>query len=41
MAGQAHREQRLAAADICIYNEAVSLAELELLVRQAARRFGL
>ncbi len=41
MAGQARREQRLAAADICIYNEAVSLAELELLVRQAARRFGL
>jgi dephospho-CoA kinase len=41
MAGQALREQRLAAADICIYNEAVSLAELELLVRQAARRFGL
>ena len=41
MAGQARREQRLAAADICIYNEAVSLAELEVLVRQAARRFGL
>jgi dephospho-CoA kinase len=41
MAGQARREQRLAAADICIYNEAISLAELELLVRQAARRFGL
>ena len=41
LAGQARREQRLAAADICIYNEAVSLAELELLVRQAARRFGL
>ena len=41
MAGQARRDQRLAAADICIYNEAVSLAELELLVRQAACRFGL
>jgi dephospho-CoA kinase len=41
LAGQARREQRLAAADICIYNEAISLAELELLVRQAARRFGL
>ena len=41
MAGQARRAQRLAAADICIYNEAVSLTELEVLVRQAARRFGL
>lgn len=41
MAGQAPREQRLAAADICIYNEAVSLVELEVWVRQAARRFGL
>ena len=41
MAGQVRRDQRLAAADICIFNEAVSLAELEVLVRQAARRFGL
>jgi dephospho-CoA kinase len=41
IAGQADRGQRLAAADVCIYNESVSLAELALLVRAAARRFGL
>ena len=41
MAAQASRAQRLAAADICLYNEGLSLAALELLVRQLARRYGL
>ncbi len=38
---QASRTQRLAAADICIYNETQSLAELAGLARAAAARFGL
>ena len=41
MAGQASRAQRLAAADICIYNETLSLAELADLARAATARFGL
>ena len=41
MAGQVDRAQRLAAADLCIYNETVSLVELAALVRTAAQRFGL
>ena len=41
MAGQADRAQRLAAADLCIYNETVSLVELAALVRTVALRFGL
>lgn len=41
MAGQASRAQRLAAADSCIYNDAISLEALGLLVRQLAARFGL
>jgi dephospho-CoA kinase len=42
MAGQASRGQRLAAADICIYNDApMSLAALTGTVRQLAQRFGL
>lgn len=42
IAGQASRGERLAAADICIYNDApLSLASLEVMVRQLARRFGL
>jgi dephospho-CoA kinase len=41
MAGQASRAQRLAAADICLYNDGLSLAGLEGLVRQLAGRFGL
>ncbi|MFI5447239.1 dephospho-CoA kinase [Polaromonas sp. UC242_47] len=42
MAGQASRQQRLAAADVCIYNDAsMSLPALALLVRQLAQRFGL
>lgn len=38
---QASRAQRLAAADMCIYNETPSLAELARLARAAAARFGL
>lgn len=42
MAGQASRAQRLAAADVCIYNDApLSLAALAVMVRQLAQRFGL
>lgn len=41
MAGQASRAQRLSAADICLYNDGLSLASLEALVRQLAWRFGL
>ncbi len=42
MAGQASRSQRLAAADVCIYNDAsMSLAALAVMVRQLAQRFGL
>jgi dephospho-CoA kinase len=41
MAGQASRMQRLAAADICICNEGLSLAALEGMVRQLAPYFGL
>ena len=38
---QAGRLQRLEAADICIFNDTVSLQALALLVRQLANRFGL
>ncbi len=41
MAGQAPRAQRLAAADLCIYNDALSLEALGLMVRQLVTRFGL
>lgn len=41
MAAQASRFQRLSVADICIYNDGVSLGELKHLVRQAAKSFGL
>ncbi|MEO7953138.1 MAG: dephospho-CoA kinase [Polaromonas sp.] len=41
MAAQASRAQRLAAADICLYNDGLPLAALELQVRQVAQRFGL
>lgn len=42
MAAQASRSQRLASADICIYNDGpLSLAALAVEVRQVARRFGL
>ena len=42
MAGQASRAQLLAAADVCIYNDApLSLTALAVMVRQLAQRFGL
>ena len=41
MAGQASRTQRLAVADICVYNDGLPLETLALLVRQLAVRFGL
>ncbi|MDQ3057997.1 MAG: dephospho-CoA kinase [Pseudomonadota bacterium] len=41
MDGQASRAQRLAAADVCICNEGLSLQELVPLVRQVALCFGL
>ena len=41
IAAQASRSQRLAAADICLYNDDLSLAALECQVRQLAPTFGL
>lgn len=41
MAGQASRAARRAAADICLYNDGLSLAELGFAVRQISRSFGL
>lgn len=41
MAEQASRAQRLAAADLCIYNDGLSMQALGLMVRQLAVRFGL
>lgn len=41
IAGQATRDQRRAAADICIYNDGLSLESLDALIRQLARSFGL
>lgn len=41
MAAQASQAQRLAAADSCLYNEGLSLAALDGLVRQLAHRYGL
>jgi dephospho-CoA kinase len=41
IAAQATRADRLAAADIVICNEGLSLAQLRDIVVQAARRFGL
>ena len=42
LAVQATREQRLAAADVCIYNDApLTLTALAVIVRQLALRFGL
>jgi dephospho-CoA kinase len=41
MAAQASRAQRLAAADIVICNEGLTLVQLEAQVLQAAKRFGL
>ncbi len=41
MSEQAPRSQRLAAADLCVYNDGLSLEALGLMVRQLAMRFGL
>jgi len=41
MAGQASRAERLAAADICLYNDGLSLSCLALRVQQLAARLGL
>ncbi len=41
IASQATRAQRLAAADVVIYNDAVSLEQLAHTVTQAAKSFGL
>lgn len=41
MAEQASRAQRLAAADLCVYNEGLSLEALGSMVTQLATRFGL
>jgi dephospho-CoA kinase len=41
MASQATRERRLAAADLVIYNDGLSLDELQAQVEQAAKSFGL
>ena len=41
IAGQATRDQRLAAADICIYNDGLTRESLDALIRQLARSFGL
>ncbi len=41
MSAQASRAQRLAAADVCLYNDALSLEELAAQVKELAPRFGL
>lgn len=41
LAAQASRTQRLSAADICVYNDGVSLDELRQILRQLAAGFGL
>jgi len=41
IAGQASRAQRLAAADVCIFNQGLSLQALERQVRKLAPCFGL
>ena len=41
IAAQATRTQRLAAADLVIFNDRISLAELQAEVEQAAKSFGL
>jgi dephospho-CoA kinase len=41
MAAQASRSERLAAADVVIFNDGVTLLELELLVQQICVQFGL
>ncbi len=41
IAGQATRDQRRAAADICIYNDGMSLESLDALISQLVRSIGL
>jgi dephospho-CoA kinase len=41
ISNQASRARRLAAADVCIYNETLSLEELDALVGQTWKYFGL
>jgi dephospho-CoA kinase len=41
MATQASRRQRLAAADLVLFNEGISLQELEAQVKQMWQQFGL
>ena len=41
MSSQATRQHRLAAADLVVYNDGLSLAQLQRVVAQAARAFGL
>ena len=41
LAAQASRTQRLSAADICVYNDGVSLDELTQILRRLAAGFGL
>ena len=41
MRSQATRRQRLAAADMALYNDGLSLAQLQRVVDQVARAFGL
>lgn len=41
IAGQATRRERLAAADVCLHNEGLSLEELAALVQLTVPRFGL
>lgn len=41
LAGQASRGRRLSAADICLYNDGLSLDALQAQVRRLAARFGL
>ena len=41
IAGQASRDQRLSAADICLYNDGLTLEALQAQVLRLAARFGL
>jgi dephospho-CoA kinase len=41
MAAQAPRALRLAAADVVVFNEGITLEQLQAQVAQAARAFGL
>jgi dephospho-CoA kinase len=41
MRSQATRQQRLAAADVVVHNEGLSLAQLQRVVTRVAQAFGL